>query len=38
MGGDGTFLKHNGSVSGGGLILLLSGNRGGCIKSGPFKK
>ena len=38
MGGDGAFLKHNGSVSGGGSILLPSGNGGGCIKSGPFKK
>ena len=38
MGGDGAFLKHNGSVSGGGSILLPSGNGGGCIKIGPFKK
>jgi tyrosinase len=38
MGGDDAFLKHNGSVSGGGSILLPSGNGGGRIKSGPFKK
>ncbi|KAG9185135.1 tyrosinase [Alternaria panax] len=37
MGGDGAFLKHNGSISCGGLIPLPSGNGGGCIKRGPFK-
>ncbi|KAM5510245.1 hypothetical protein FOXYSP1_10345 [Fusarium oxysporum f. sp. phaseoli] len=36
MSGDGEFFKHNGSVSGTGLIFLPSGNGGGCIKKGPF--
>ncbi|EXK33567.1 tyrosinase [Fusarium oxysporum f. sp. melonis 26406] len=36
MSGDGGFFKHNGSVSGTGLIFLPSGNGGGCIKKGPF--
>jgi len=38
MSGDGEFVKHNGSVSGGGNIFVPSGAGGGCIKSGPFKK
>jgi tyrosinase len=38
MGGDGSYLKHNGSISGAGNIWLPSGNGGGCIKDGPFKK
>lgn len=38
MGGDGEFVKHNGSVGGGGTVFLPSGEGGGCIKSGPFKK
>lgn len=38
MGGDGYYVKHNGSTGGGGRIYLPSGNGGGCIKSGPFKK
>ncbi|KAH7067656.1 hypothetical protein BKA63DRAFT_479709 [Paraphoma chrysanthemicola] len=37
MGGDGAFVKHNGSVGGGGRIFLPSGEGGGCIKSGPFE-
>jgi tyrosinase len=37
MGGDGTFVKHNGSLAGARLISLPSGKGGGCIKSGPFK-
>jgi tyrosinase len=37
MGGDGTFVQHNGSVGGAGTIPLPSGKGGGCIKSGPFK-
>ncbi|KAJ5064834.1 hypothetical protein J3E74DRAFT_461510 [Bipolaris maydis] len=37
MGGDGSFVQHNGSVAGGGTIFLPSGNGGGCIQSGPFK-
>ncbi|CAN9157612.1 unnamed protein product [Alternaria alternata] len=37
MGGDGYYVKHNGSTGGGGRIYLPSGNGGGCIKSGPFK-
>ncbi|KAJ4364847.1 hypothetical protein N0V95_000596 [Ascochyta clinopodiicola] len=37
MGGDGTFVQHNGSVGGAGTIFLPSGNGGGCIKSGPFE-
>lgn len=38
MGGDGEYVKHNGSVGGGGTVALPSGAGGGCIKSGPFKK
>lgn len=38
MGGDGHYVKHNGSVGGGGRIFIPSGNGGGCIKSGPFKE
>jgi tyrosinase len=38
MGGDGLYVKHNGSVGGGGRIPLPSGEGGGCIGSGPFKK
>jgi tyrosinase len=38
MGGDGYFVAHNGSAGGRGTILLPSGEGGGCIKSGPFKK
>lgn len=38
MGGDGVFVKHNGSVGGAGAIFLPSGEGGGCIGSGPFKK
>jgi tyrosinase len=38
MGGDGLYVKHNGSVGGGGRIPLPSGEGGGCIASGPFKK
>ncbi|EUC29314.1 hypothetical protein COCCADRAFT_40308 [Bipolaris zeicola 26-R-13] len=37
LGGDGSFVAHNGSVAGGGTIFLPSGNGGGCIKSGPFQ-
>ncbi|KAK1990894.1 Di-copper centre-containing protein [Colletotrichum falcatum] len=37
MSGDGTFVKHNGSVSGAGTISLPSGKGGGCVTSGPFK-
>ncbi|KAE8844261.1 hypothetical protein PTNB85_02526 [Pyrenophora teres f. teres] len=37
MGGDGTFVQHNGSTGGGGTIYLPSGQGGGCISSGPFK-
>ncbi|KAM0226857.1 hypothetical protein ACHAP5_012299 [Fusarium lateritium] len=36
MSGDGSYVKHNGSVSGMNNILLPSGRGGGCIKSGPF--
>ncbi|KAI1070988.1 hypothetical protein NW752_002556 [Fusarium irregulare] len=38
MGGDGEYVKHNGSVSGNpaGKIIMPSGKGGGCIKSGPF--
>ncbi|KAM0190625.1 hypothetical protein ACHAPA_009838 [Fusarium lateritium] len=36
MSGDGSYVKHNGSVSGRGNILLPSGRGGGCIKTGPF--
>jgi tyrosinase len=38
MGGDGYFVQHNGSVAGGGRIYQPSGNGGGCIKDGPFKR
>lgn len=38
MGGDGEYVQHNGSVGGGGTVFLPSGEGGGCIKSGPFKK
>jgi tyrosinase len=38
MGGDGLFVLHNGSIAGGGTVPLPSGEGGGCIKSGPFKK
>ncbi|KAH4022428.1 hypothetical protein HBI09_169210 [Parastagonospora nodorum] len=37
MGGDGSFVKHNGSVGGHPDVHLPSGEGGGCIKSGPFK-
>ncbi|KAH7378447.1 hypothetical protein DE146DRAFT_320127 [Phaeosphaeria sp. MPI-PUGE-AT-0046c] len=37
MGGDGSFVAHNGSVGGTGKIFLPSGQGGGCIMSGPFK-
>jgi tyrosinase len=37
MGGDGSFVKHNGSVGGHPDVHLPSGKGGGCIKSGPFK-
>jgi tyrosinase len=37
MGGDGEYVKHNGSAGGKGTIALPSGAGGGCIKSGPFK-
>jgi tyrosinase len=37
MGSDGSFVKHNGSVGGGGKIFLPSGKGGGCITNGPFK-
>ncbi|KAL0944828.1 FAD-binding domain-containing protein [Colletotrichum truncatum] len=36
LSGDGAFVKHNGSVSGAGAIILPSGNGGGCVESGPF--
>ncbi|KAF4976418.1 hypothetical protein FZEAL_6898 [Fusarium zealandicum] len=35
MGSDGAFVKHNGSIGGGGLHIP-SGKGGGCIESGPF--
>ncbi|GKT52465.1 tyrosine--tRNA ligase, cytoplasmic [Colletotrichum spaethianum] len=38
LSGDGTYLKHNGSVSGAGAIFLPSGKGGGCVSTGPFKK
>jgi tyrosinase len=38
MSGDGHFVQHNGSVAGAGSIFLPSGEGGGCIKDGPFKK
>lgn len=38
MSGDGSFVQHNGSVGGAGAIFLPSGQGGGCITSGPFKK
>jgi len=38
LGGDGEFVAHNGSLAGARLISLPSGQGGGCIKSGPFKK
>jgi tyrosinase len=38
MGGDGLYVKHNGSAGGKGTIALPSGAGGGCIKDGPFKK
>lgn len=38
MGGDGEYVKHNGSLGGARHIYLPSGAGGGCIKSGPFKK
>ncbi|OHW98056.1 FAD binding domain-containing protein [Colletotrichum incanum] len=37
LSGDGAYVKHNGSVSGAGAIVLPSGNGGGCVTSGPFK-
>ncbi|KAH6911013.1 hypothetical protein BKA70DRAFT_1146360 [Coprinopsis sp. MPI-PUGE-AT-0042] len=37
MGGDGSFVQHNGSVGGIGYIIMPSGEGGGCIKSGPLK-
>ncbi|CAN9439131.1 unnamed protein product [Alternaria alternata] len=37
MGGDGLYVKHNGSAGGKGTIALPSGAGGGCIKDGPFK-
>ncbi|KZL77858.1 FAD binding domain-containing protein [Colletotrichum tofieldiae] len=37
LGGDGAYVKHNGSISGAGAISLPSGNGGGCVTSGPFK-
>ncbi|KAI4626617.1 hypothetical protein J4E83_003769 [Alternaria metachromatica] len=37
MGGDGEYVKHNGSAGGKGTIALPSGAGGGCIKDGPFK-
>ncbi|WYZ44850.1 hypothetical protein EsH8_VIII_000166 [Colletotrichum jinshuiense] len=36
LSGDGAYVKHNGSVSGAGAIILPSGNGGGCVTSGPF--
>lgn len=38
LSGDGAYVKHNGSVSGAGAIILPSGNGGGCVTSGPFVK
>lgn len=38
MGGDGAFVKHNGTVGGVGTVFIPSGKGGGCIESGPFKK
>ena len=38
MGGDGDFVKHNGSVAGRDNIRLPSGRGGGCVTSGPFVK
>ncbi|EMD95855.1 hypothetical protein COCC4DRAFT_124481 [Bipolaris maydis ATCC 48331] len=37
LGGDGEFFAHNGSLAGGRLIPIPSGQGGGCVKSGPFK-
>ena len=37
MSGDGSYVFHNGSVGGGGAILLPSGEGGGCLQDGPFK-
>ncbi|KAH8892710.1 Di-copper centre-containing protein [Thozetella sp. PMI_491] len=36
MSGDGSFVQHNGSLSGTNNIFLPSGNGGGCLKDGPF--
>ncbi|KAJ0122034.1 fad binding domain-containing protein [Diaporthe amygdali] len=36
MSGDGSYLAHNGSLSGANNIFLPSGNGGGCVTSGPF--
>ncbi|KAL6407532.1 tyrosinase [Ilyonectria robusta] len=37
MSGDGTYVAHNGSLSGLNNIYIPSGNGGGCLKDGPFK-
>ncbi|KAI9046822.1 hypothetical protein LZ554_008903 [Drepanopeziza brunnea f. sp. 'monogermtubi'] len=37
MSGNGAFLLHNGSLTGGGTIFLPSEKGGGCVTSGPFK-
>ncbi|OLN87556.1 Grixazone synthase 1 [Colletotrichum chlorophyti] len=36
LSGDGSYVQHNGSLSGAGAIWLPSGNGGGCVTSGPF--
>ena len=37
LGGDGEYVKHDGSAGGRGTIKLPSGAGGGCIKEGPLK-
>ncbi|CAH0000230.1 unnamed protein product [Clonostachys byssicola] len=37
MSGDGSYVEHDGALSGTNNIYIPSGNGGGCLKDGPFK-
>jgi tyrosinase len=37
MSGDGSYVQHDGALSGLNNIYIPSGNGGGCLKDGPFK-
>lgn len=38
MSGNGEFMEHNGTNGALGALFIPSGEGGGCVESGPFKK